>query len=868
MNREISDLNSAREYLGKEMARVRKLHYQGASGTAVVEARTQVVDILIKSLYQNVGKGKYQGPFALIALGGYGRGELNPHSDVDLLFLHGDSRDKGIAGMVDPILYVLWDTGLDVGHSIGSVEQSVDLAKKDSTVRTSLIDLRFLEGDRGFFRAYKEHVFREIYRRDVHAFVMEKITERIKRYEKYGSSVYLQEPNIKEGEGGLRDIHTVQWIARVFYGREGLWDLPEEGPLSREGIKRLLEKREFIWRLRNELHFLSKRKNDQLSFEYQERAARNLGYRNTKESLAVELLMRNYYRCATEIKQFASEFVEGFTPPPPFTGRKKQIVDGFEVTSRGLTIPEKKIIKKPVLMMKAFLVGQSRGVEISGELRASIRKNLFLVDGSFRKDPEVRDVFRRIILSGRAFEILQGMHELRLLGRFIPEFERIYCRAQHDVYHVYTVDTHSLFALGELEKVKRGEYQRAYPLLSQVAQQVEVYEGLIMAALLHDIGKGWGRGHVERGTKVVPAILSRLGFSKSVKDAVSFLVKNHLLMAHVAQRRDIHEERTIHTIVRAVKNHENLRMLYLLTFADLKAVGPESWTDWRSALLRDLYLKAMEELEEGGTRGPWRARQEAKIRRRREGARKLLLTEYPKEFVEEFLDGFHHGYFFVYSPMEIARHARVYSHLTKDPPFSITKVDHPRRGYSEVILTTWDTPGLLSKVAGVFASKNVNILGVRINVRRDRKVMDTYHINDFQKKALTDESRWEKVKNDLAGVLKGSINVEDLVARGRRPSIVKERMARRIPSKVIVDNHSSDLCTIVDVYTHDRPGLLYTITNTLYRLGLYIAISKISTKVDQVADVFYVQDLEGRKIMDRKKLDEIVAKLRGAIDAA
>lgn len=876
MRMETAGVGPLKESMEKGMARIKKLHSQGASGRVVVEARTALVDGLIRDLYRGVEKNG-QGPLAggaiargggqcaLIALGGYGRAELNPHSDIDLLFLHDGGMGEDRDGLVNPVLYVLWDLGLDVGHSIRTVEESLDLAVKDSTARTSLIDLRFLAGSAGFFESFRARAFAEVYRKDVRAFIGEKIEEREKRYRKYGGSVYLLEPNIKEGEGGLRDIHTAHWIARAFYGLESLWDPGSKGVLSPDAAKKLQEKRDFLWRIRNELHFQSDRKNDQLTFEVQERVARALGYRNTRESLGVERFMQDYYRCASEIKQFTSEFVERFVPRTAAGGGGKKIVKGCEVAGGLVTVHRSALPARRVLMIAAFRVARAHGAELSAETKSLIRENLSLIDASFRRDAEVREEFKEILLSGRAFEILQRMNELRVLGRLIPEFARLYYRAQHDIYHVYTVDTHSLFALGELEKLKKGEYRDAYPLLSQVAQQVDDYVSLLLAGLFHDIGKGWGRGHIRTGVKVAPRILSRLGFGRRVRESVVFLIRNHLHMSHVAQRRDLHEEKTIHSFARAMKTQDNLRMLYLLTFADLKAVGPESWTDWRSALLQELYLKAMEELEEGGIREPWRTRQEKKIQAVRDRARRLL-KDHPGEFTEEFLEGFHHRYFLVYSPEEIVRHAGVFSGFSGDTPFSVVKDDHPDRGFSEVLLCTKDTPGLLSKIAGVFASNNVNILGVRINVRRDGKVMDTYHITDFQKRAMTDEARWEKVVGELPGVLEGSINVEDLVARRKRPSIIKEKVARRFPTRITVDNRSSDLCTVIDVYTNDRPGLLYDMTSTLHRLGLYIAISKISTKVDQVADVFYVQDLGGRKIMDRKRLDRIVAVLRKAID--
>jgi [protein-PII] uridylyltransferase len=444
------------------------------------------------------------------------------------------------------------------------------------------------------------------------------------------------------------------------------------------------------------------------------------------------------------------------------------------------------------------------------------------------------------------------MHRLRLLEKYMPEFGDITCRVQHDMYHIYTVDIHSLFAVRELERLRSAEYKKVFYLLAEILEEVKRPELLALSVLLHDIGKSMGKGHAEKGAELIPKICGRLGLSEEDAATVKFLVKNHLILADTAQYRDLHDERLIIDFAKTVGDIERLNLLYLLTFSDVRAVGPEVWSHWKGALFQDLYFKALTVIE----RGTFEIEEaKAKLQKIMKTVAELLQGEISHEIVDDYFQLLPHRYFLSNSAEVIAEHIKIVQQLG-DKPYTLLVKQNLERQYTEVTVCTLDVHGLFSKITGVMAANNINILGAQINTLKNGIVLDVLQVNSHMGAVITDERKWSNVERDLTEVLTGKTPVERLVLR-RGPSILDKKAKPRVHTRVDVDNEVSDAFTVIDIHTQDRIGLLYTITSVLSKLGLYIHIAKIATKGDAAADIFYVKDIFGQKIYYKERLKEI-----------
>ncbi|MBI3353655.1 MAG: [protein-PII] uridylyltransferase [Nitrospirae bacterium] len=865
-------LAKVKEYLKKGVEALWERHRQGASGFEIVEGYTALIDGFIKALFEKAESGvrsqesggKKQ-ETAVVALGGYGRGELNIKSDIDLMLLYsgGGILQSGpgpyIEKLTQKILYIIWDTGLDVGFSTRSVKECISLAKDDLKTKTAILDARFIAGEKAVFDEFRERAQKEIFReKNIEKFIREKTDESKARQAKYGGSVYILEPNVKEGDGGLRDIHTALWVAKAKHGIGSIDALAERGFLLRDAAERLKTSVDFLLKVRNELHFESKKKTDQLSFDHQEKMARAFGFEDTKESLAVEKFMRQYYRHASDISYFSTLIINRcihgpVSPQPSRCKTEKGIDKDFKICDGVLTLAHEKAFEdSPVNIMRAFEDCARLGATMDNFTRDRIIRNRFRIDEKFIASKEAGESFLNILKSGRASETLQEMHRLKVLERYMPEFGDITCRVQHDMYHVYTVDIHSLFTVRELEKLKSDEYKKKFPLLAQIMEEVKQPEIIALSVLLHDIGKSLGKGHAEKGAELVPKICGRLGLSDDNIAAVKFLVKNHLILADTAQYRDLHDERLIIEFAKQVGDAERLNLLYILTFADVRAVGPEVWTQWKATLFQELYFKALTVLE----RGTFEIEEaKTKLPAIMRGVAELLQGEIGKDAVEDYFQLLPQRYFLANGAETIVEHIKIV-HQLNDKPCIMRVKQNLERQYSEVTLCTLDAHGLFSKITGVMAANNVNILGAQINTLKNGVVLDVLYVNSSTAEIITDDRKWANVERDLTDVLTGKAAVERLVSR-RGPSILDKKAKPKVHTRVDVDNEVSDAFTVIDIHTQDRIGLLYTITSALSKLGLYIHIAKIATKGDAATDIFYVKDIFGQKIYYKERLKEI-----------
>jgi len=874
VHREADLKRLARRYVEAGRRELFQRHRDGAGGLDIVSAWSTVMDHLIRHLFTIISSEsarRFPTPnprFALSAQGGYGRGELNPLSDIDLLFLYSWKLSPFTEATTERLLYTLWDAGVEVGHATRSIAECMRLAEIDMKVRTSLLDTRFLCGDYALYQDFDKKIESRLVKKGVKRFVREKLEENRARHEQFGGSVYLLEPDVKEGEGGLRDIQTARWIARANLKVKDLEGLALAGIVEPRDIAQLKESQDFLLRVRNELHFSTGKHQDQLTFEHQEKVSAALGFEGEGTLRGVEVFMRCYYLHAAHISRLSSLIIHRVTDcdKPGFGAAYvfgRTLREGIRLSKNNITVTRPEMIREhPENLIRIFEDAQKYNCALTYEARELLRQNLDLIDDEFRRSAAANLPFFSILKwKDSVYETLLEMHRAAVLGAFIPEFGRLLCMVLHDAYHIYTVDQHSLRLIKEIERLKAGEYAESSPLLTQLAREVEKIELLYLGLMFHDIGKGFGGGHSEIGANMVYAIARRMRLNADDGALVEFLVRHHLLMTHVAFRRDLEDEKTILDFARTMGTVSNLKMLYLLTFADIKAVGPEVWNPWKASLLGELYVKALNILEEAEKGEFQRQDVRAVIRRVQARIKRQLAKDYGEEEIDRFLEIMPERYFLSTPEDDIAEHFEIMQRF--DGERAEVAIKHfPERDCSSVVVCYMDRPGLFASITGVLAALNFDILNARIFTSSDGRILDVFRISHHGRPELVmAEQKWLKFRVVLNGVLEGKIDVASLVSSSK-PSLLLVRRAPKVSTVVNIDNNASDDCTIVEVFTEDRIGVLFTITYSLHQLGLSIHVAKISTNVDQVADVFYVADQSGEKITTPKQVETLRAFLQ------
>jgi len=867
--------------LAEGRARLRAQHDRHAPVRSLLLGYTRLLDQLILEAqaalratglratgFQPVPLG-----FELVALGSYGRCENCPYSDLDLMLLYDTELAPPLPELADRLLTLLWDLGLKVGHSTRRPRECLELSRADLTIKTAFLDGRPIGKPGAAYAHFARVRDQEIIPDQVARFLQGKLKERENRLRRWQGSIYLVEPNLMEGLGGLRDYHAALWVAKVKFRVQSLDELVLKGQISTDDLQVFRRSLAFLFRIRFCLHYFAGRKNDHLTFDMQERCAAYFGLEDTRSQLGVERLMENYYRHTAAVRRFSEALMDrclerGEWSPKAWKARSAG--DGFVVTGGVLRHERTGYLSEapgpPLLWLFRKAVGFQVPVGESAlkEAKAAIPK----IRRAFRQDPAVRGLFREILEDrGRAFETLRLMHEAGLLSALLPEFRNLTHLAQHDAYHAYTADVHSLFTIRELEALDRGEYAEAEPALFRAMAEVKETGLLFLAALLHDAGKGSGGDHAEVGEKLARRAGRRLGLAPSEIAQLAFLVGRHLRLNHLAQRRDIYDERLVLDFAREVGDPETLRLLYLLTFADIKAVGPEAWTSWKSTLIRELYELTARVLERGGFFGE---ETQKRMEKTRQQVKKLLAGKLPALQVDRRFTDLPARYFLGFSPEEIARHFELAAALKGHTVLAEVR-PVPEEGSSEVIIVTRDRPRLFAELAGVFTSLNLNILAAQINTLAEGIALDIFQVNDPVQQAtngervLSDPERQERLHRTLEQVLRRQVSVAERVARRQRPSLVKPRQVPLYPPVVEVDNAVSDRYTVIDVFAPDRVGLLYDITTALSELGLNIHLAKISTKADQAADVFYVFRAGDGKVKEPEAVERLKEKIYAAL---
>jgi [protein-PII] uridylyltransferase len=810
---------------------------QDISGYALLRNHSDFIDHhLAESFEKSAPAGEN---FALIALGGYGRQELYPFSDIDLMLVYDPSQKDELNTLVEKVFYPLWDTGLEVGHAVRTTEECMADAAEDFFFRVAMLDARLIAGSSVLFGKLSE-MYKTAYvegRRQ--EFLDDMLEQRVKRETEYGRHTYLLEPHIKESCGGFRDIQSMLWTAQVVFGLKDLLSLQEAGLLSLEELKRFEQAQDYLVRIRNRLHYLSGRKNDQLFFEYQQEMAQAFGFTNKDDMLAEEHFMREVYAHMQTVSVTTAlffEHVEEVLGSDEPAGIVKVLEPGIEVRYGKIHLANPELLKnEPKLFMRLFYQSSITGRPLHFRTRKAITANQHLVDDKVRSSRRNAKLFLKILVASDPFMVLREMHDTGFLTSYIPEFAGVESLAQHDVYHVFTVDRHLLQTIGELVKLKE-EAANAYALVK--APQI-----LFLAGLLHDVGKGFGHGHAARGADLVRQTGSRIGLEADEIDTLDFLVRNHLFLSHTAQRRDLEDEELVRRCARQVETPEKLAMLYLLTIADARATGPTVWNDWKAALLLELYLKLLLRLDRKDVSGHEQARStELGVQWIREKVSELLPDSEKNNF-ELFSD----DYLLSFPPEVIVQHITHAKKLEKQG--FLFSHEQNRESWSILVMTR-DRAGLLARIFGVLALHNLNVLAARIFTWSDGTAVDTIEVSSAISETY-DWQNWTALKKELQLAIKQRLGLEHRLKQKLAPLRSKPQGAKqRLAAKVAIDNQASELYSVIEVFSEDRFGILYDIIKTLSDFGINIYRARIGFRADQVVDVFYVLDYDGKKIED------------------
>jgi len=878
-------LEALREALEAGRAEIRRRFEAGrATAAPTVASLCFLVDQLVRVAHDFADRHvcRVSNPtegerLAIVAVGGYGRGELAPHSDVDLLFLHAYKPTPRNEQMVEYLLYLLWDLKLKVGHSTRSVDDCLRLAREDMTIRTALLESRFVWGDDRLYADLRKRFAREVTRGTGPEFVRAKLAERDERHRRMGDSRYVVEPNVKEGKGGLRDLHTLFWIAKYVHNADRPEDLVGKGVFTGREAATFAKAQDFLRSLRCWIHYLSGRAEDRLTFDLQPEIGRRMGYTDHRGTRGVERLMKHYYLTAKDVGDLTRIFctaLEIETAPRKRLGWRRLVsrpreLDGFVVEADRLNVARDDAFASDRRnFLRIFRVAQENGLDIHPDALRAIRRDLRLVDSRLREDREANAIFLDVLTAREGAETtLRRMNEAGVFGRFVPDFGRVVAQTQHDMYHVYTVDEHTIFAIGILHRIENGDLAAEHPLTSEIVHKVQSRRALYLALLLHDIAKGRGGDHSELGAEIALRLGPRVGLSAEETETVSWLVRHHLAMSGTAFKRDIHDPKTIRDFCALVQSPERLRLLACLTVADIRAVGPGVWNAWKAALIRELFQRAEEEMAGAG------AGAGASARGRVEAAQQSLRAKLPDWSEEDFSDHVSRGYPAYWLALDAethARHARLIREAERGrAPLSLdTRIDRGR-GITEITVYCEDHPGLFSRIAGAMALAGANIVGAQIFTMTNGMALDSFTIQDAPAMpgaapaAFAEPARLARLSALIEQALSGRIRLREQIAR-KRQAPPRERVFT-VPPRVFVDNAASVMHTLVEVNGRDRVGFLYDVTRAMTELGLQISTAKIMTWGERVVDVFYVKDVFGHKIVAEAKLKAVRERLLAAV---
>ena len=844
-------------------------------GTRCAESLSVAEDEMIRALFRLASSELYpagtsEERIAVVAVGGYGRGTLAPGSDIDLLIILPSRQTDRVQAIVEFLLYCLWDARQKVGHATRSIDECIRLAKSDNTILTAILEARYICGDENLFDRLVADFRREIVSKGAKDFISAKLNERDLRHFKVGESRYLVEPDVKDGKGGLRDLHTLFWIAKYIYATNSTDDLAEKGAFTREELAIFKKCERFLWAVRCHLHFLSKRGNDRLSFDRQSDIAERLGYKAHGGLRHVERFMKHYFLVAKDVGDLTRILCAslearqvkdapglgrmfGRLLPKP-TGNLSDApafrLEGGRVVPRTADV----FRNDPVNMLRLFAAAGRHGAEIHPDAIKLLRKSLGLLRGIL-DDPEANAIFLELLTSGDNPDIiLRMMNEAGLLGRFIPPFGRIVAMMQFNMYHHYTVDEHLIRAVGHLSAIERGKLSDDHPLASALFPTITSRRILYVAVFLHDIAKGKKEDHSIAGERIAFELCPRLGLTASETETVAWLIRHHLLMSETAQMRDLNDFKTILDFCAIVQSLERLKLLIILTVADIRAVGPGVWNGWKGQLLRTLYAEA-EPLLTGGHTAVTRKERVAEA----QGAFFGRMPGWNDEKKRAYAARHYDAYWLGTSTQEQLKHAELISRAAEKTVVTRTETDS-FTAITDLTIYAPDHPRLLALITGACAAAGTNIAGAKIFTTTDGMALDTILIQREFTEEEDERRRAERVADLIRKALRGELWLKEAVARAYKPQ--QRIKAFTVEPRVIIDNQSSNRFTVIEINGLDRIGLLYDLTEALYRLNLNIASAHVTTFGEKAIDVFYVTDLTGAKIENAARHAQIENALR------
>ncbi len=846
----------------------------GASGAAIVRARSRTIDQLVRLILEVAVHHFYRRAnpteadrLCVVALGGYGRSELLPFSDIDLLVLYPYKRTAWCEQVAEFLLYALWDLGLRVGQAVRSVDDCLRRAKDDFTIRTTLLEARFVWGERALFETLMRRFEAEIVPGSAAEFIAAKLEERDARHRRLGDSRYVLEPNVKDGKGALRDLHTLFWIAKYIYRVKRFGELVPRGIITQAEYRTFVAAEDFLWRVRAHLHLLAGRAEERLTFDVQAEIARRLGVRGASSSECAMRFMKRYFRVVKTVgdltRVLCAQLEAEHLRAAPRSGRPAALA---RADAKAFTIRDGRLSVKrrdafgvdPARVLRLFRLAQILGCDIHPRALRLLMETMSSLAPALRRAPEAAREFLDILTDATDLETtLRRLNEAGVLARFLPDFGRIVGQAQHDMYHVYTVDEHTVRALGVLAGIERGELKDELPLASAIIRKVVSKRALHLAVLLHDVAKGAGGGHSEKGARIAESVARRLGLTAEEVETVGWLVRHHLALSNTAFKRDVNDPKTIADLAALVQSVERLRLLLVFTAADIRAVGPGRWNAWRGALLRTLYARA----EEAITGGHETLDKDQRVAQAK-AALKERLSRWSEPARAAHLARLPDHYWLAFDPKTHARHAEFLAQAQATGPALALEVRvEPERAITEIAVCTKDRAGLFAMIAGAMALNGANVVDAKIFTTEDGFALDVFFVQDARGGAFAEPARLAKLERDLAVILEGRLDLEAAIAARRARAPSPRAMAFRIQPRVLIDNGASRRHTRIEVNGRDRPGLLYDLTHALSGLGLSIASAQIATYGARVVDAFYVSGAGGRRVRAPERLEAIRAAL-------
>jgi len=818
---------------------------------------------------------------SIVAIGGYGRGELAPFSDIDILFLVPGKMVPWLENIIESLLYLMWDLGLKVGQAVRTPADVIRTAGDDLNFKTAFLEARLIWGDRQLFKQTYQTYQTEIVEGNGRAFTDQKLAERTERHKKLGDSRYQVEPNVKDGKGGLRDIQTIWWISRFVDGTTILSDLKTQKVLRTSEYRRLKRSLSFLWSVRFAVHYIRGRADERLAFDMQRELAERFGYRTNADTSAVERFMKHYFRVAKDVgdltRIYSAALEARQQKTPMFAALRRRRHGPFMALAGRLSVIDTKSFDdNPALMLKIFRLADELGQDVHPETLRSIRSRLKLIDDSVRDDPEAQADFLAMLSSqNNAENTLRRLNEAGVFGQFIPDFGRVMSLMQFDMYHHYTVDEHTIRAIGLLADVEAGRLADEHPITSRVIHQVASRRVLYMAVLLHDIAKGRGGDHSELGADIALDLCPRFNFTKAETETVAWLVKYHLLMSDIAFKRDLSDPKTIQDFCALVKSPERLRLLICLTVVDIRAVGPGTWNGWKGQLLTELFEAAEETLVAG---------HQVRGRAERVAAAKMALVphmaSWPAAQRDHMLESLDDSYWISEDADTQAQNAslvhRVYAATNDQTDDQAEKAgaDIARNDYAisvnrdcapgstHVAFYGPDRPGTMARLTGALALAGAYIVNAKIHTTNDHMALENFHIRAADGGLFDEPRAISRLKQQIAGNLAAP---PQLITRLSAPNVLPSRSdSFEIEPVVLVDNHSSNRSTVIEVNAKDRTGLLHALVFALYRLDLSIYSAHVATYGERAVDVFYVRDRDGNKVLEN--LHVIEQTLIAAVD--